>query len=171
MSEDTEPKPLSERLNDHAEILDDYSPTPYSYIPELRADLREAVYALREINVCLAGTAQSEARPGFGAESQSTLDLVKSLAAELEAQRCVSEALRAQVDGLKKHAGHVPSMERVRQMHSAMPTSCLQNTVPDGGGHRIYAQGMEEQCYLCTVLDEVDRLNAEVERLRNIAND
>ena len=95
MSETTKPKPLSERLNDHAESAGDLLRGSKPLVtPELRADLWAAAHTLREINV-VCGLA------GVGERDQTTLDRVRSLAAELGAALGREEALQEEITRLR----------------------------------------------------------------------
>lgn len=92
--------------------------------------------------------------------------IMEQLESELAASLGREEALRGEVERLKQHAGHTPSMDTVRKMHSGMTTSDFSRNSSPFGGHRVYNQDENSQCYLCAVFDEVDRLNAELSRLR-----
>ena len=91
-------------------------------------------------------------------ENERLTAKVSQLQSELAASLGREEALRKEVEQLKEHAGHAPSMDRVRRMHTKMTVADFAQNSPLG--HRIYGQDAGEQCYLCAVLDEVDRLKA-----------
>lgn len=58
------------------------------------------------------------------------------------------------------HAGHAPDIERVRRMHSRMTAENFAQMSCEEG-HRIYRQSDYDACYLCTLLDEIERTEAE----------
>lgn len=58
----------------------------------------------------------------------------------------------------------VPTVERIREAHSQVPTGWWQSPGKVSPGHPVYAQG-NDPCYLCVLLAEIDRLRADLERL------
>ncbi len=60
------------------------------------------------------------------------------------------------------YAHVIPTPERIAAAHTSMSRGSL-TEVTAGRGHRIYTQGIEEGCYICALLVEIDTLRAEQE--------
>lgn len=80
---------------------------------------------------------------------------------ELEA---TAEAVARERDEANQHLGVDPSMERIREAHSAMTALDPESRQ---GWHLAYKQGHDERCYICTLLDRAVR----AERERDIAHE
>jgi hypothetical protein len=66
----------------------------------------------------------------------------------------------ADAKGEHSHPLHVPTVERVRSAHTQMPAAAWVGT-PHEGTHRTYKQSVDESCYLCALLAEIDSLKAD----------
>ncbi len=51
--------------------------------------------------------------------------------------------------------------ERIKHSHSSMTKRALID-INDPLGHRIYTQDMDDGCYICALLKEIDRLEQEL---------
>lgn len=65
-------------------------------------------------------------------------------------ERALSAAQEAR-GRAERHAGHTPSIERIREAHSHMSKLSF-SEVGQPCGHRVYRQDESEQCYLCALL-------------------
>lgn len=99
-------------------------------------------------------------------QEEAYRDMIIQLRADLARVTGQRDRLREDLDrkmaeGLALcHAGHTPSLDRIRTAHTLMTEADFR-----GGhyeGHRPYSNG--EQCYLCAVLAVADKLKGQRDR-------
>jgi hypothetical protein len=104
------------------------------------------------------GVVRAEAAEALAAEQAREIERLRD---SHRVSDIACEAAEARVRSLEDHVRkHEPSLDRIKSAHSHMTMESMKE---DGHlRHRVYTQGQEEGCYLCALVMQVERANAEL---------
>lgn len=72
-----------------------------------------------------------------------------------------------EIQELRRHHGDIPTVERIKQVHSGLNVSWLEHTAV-GEKHRTYYQSADEACFICTIMYGLEVAKEQTKYWRNL---